>query len=248
MSEDVVARIEIARRFCGPPQSGNGGYVGGLLAETLEGEGAAAVRLFAPPALEQSLEIRATDDGRRALFDGGTKLAEARRIELDLEVPPAPDFAGAELAAKSFRGFDDLVFPKCFVCGFQRPAGDGLRIFPGAREDGVTGFAAPWIPDANLVAKGADHVAPEFLWAALDCPGSFAFPQPEGRIVLLGEMRAELVGRVSAGERCVLSSWYVERDGRKHFSGSAIFGEGGRFVGRAMGVWIELAPDAVPRS
>ena len=243
---DVLARIEIARRFCGPPQSGNGGYVAGRLAETLDGEGAAAVRLFAPPALEKPLDVVADGDDR-LLVDGDQRVALARRVELDLEVPPAPAFAAAERAAESFRGFEDPIFPTCFVCGYQRPEGDGLRIFPGALAD-REGFAAPFLPDATLVGPDGDHVADEFLWAALDCPGAFCFPQPEGRIVLLGEMQAELFERVRPGERLVASSWYVEKDGRKHLTGSALHAEGGVLVGRAKGVWIEIAPDAVPRS
>ncbi len=251
----ALARFEVARRFCGPPQSGNGGYVAGRLAATLDGEGAAAVRLFAPPALEKPLHVVAEGDAR-TLMDGDQRVAHARRIELALDVPAPPDFAAAERAAESFRGYDELIFPRCFVCGFQRPVGDGLRIFPGALADG-DGFAAPFVPDASLLreerlgeersGEDGEHVAVEFLWAALDCPGAFSFPQPEGRIVLLGEMQAEILGRVRPGDRLVASSWYVEKDGRKHVTGSALHDEGGAVVGRAKGLWIELAPDAVPR-
>lgn len=240
-----VARIEIARRFCGPPRSGNGGYVAGRLAATLDGAGAAAVRLHAPPPLETPLDI-AAEGAERVLMDGDQQVARARRIELDLDVPPPPDFATAEKAAASFRGFDELIFPQCFVCGFQRPVGDGLRIFPGARSD-ADGFAAPFVPDASLVDDSGTDVDDAFLWAALDCPGAFSFPQPEGRIVLLGEMQAELARRVRPGERLVASSWYVAAEGRKHVTGSALHDEDGRRVGCAKGLWIELAPDAVPR-
>jgi hypothetical protein len=104
------------------------------------------------------------------------------------------------------------------------------------------------VPDASLAGADGDRVADAFLWAALDCPGAFAFPQPEGRIILLGELQARLDDSVRVGERCVLTSWYLERDGRKHLTGSALHGEDGRCVGCAKGIWIELAPDAVPRS
>jgi hypothetical protein len=234
------------RRFCGPPQSGNGGYVAGRLAAALPGTGAAAVRLFSPPPLERHLEIREEGEGV-ALFDGDARVAHARRVGLELDAPAPPDFEAAVRAAERYRGFEDPIFPTCFVCGYERGEGDGLRIFAGEREDGA-GFAAPWIPDASLVAPGSDRVAPEFLWAALDCPGAFAFPQPEDRIILLGELQVALDDGVRAGERCVLTSWYLARDGRKHLTGSALHGEEGRCVGRARGIWIEIAPDAVPRS
>ena len=45
--------LEIAERFCGPPNSGNGGYVCGLLAKHLTGT--VTVRLKAPPPLKTKL-------------------------------------------------------------------------------------------------------------------------------------------------------------------------------------------------
>lgn len=242
--------LEIDRRFCGPPRSANGGYVGGRLAAYLETEGAVAIRLFSPPPLDRRLVVRATDDGV-GLFDGDTIVAAVRPIELDLEAPPAPSFEEAARAAKDFRGFDAHVFPACFVCGHERGEGDGLRIFPGPANDRGSLFAAPWIPDVSLCdpPDSTDpNVLPEFLWAALDCPGAFSFPQPEGKILLLGEMQVELTGTLEAGERCVLASWYIRRDGRKHLTGSAVYAEDGRLAGRAKGIWIELDPEAVPRS
>ena len=43
--------IRIDRRFCGPPNSGNGGYVCGLLAAHIDG--GAEITLRVPPPLEQ---------------------------------------------------------------------------------------------------------------------------------------------------------------------------------------------------
>ena len=244
-----LENIEIARRFCGPPQSGNGGYVAGRLAkwvQTDEEMTAIAVRLFSPPPLETPLAVRASD-GRFGLFADETRVAEARAVALDLSPPDAPSCEAARRAAESFRGFTDLVFPKCFVCGYQREDGDGLRIFPGeSTRPGV--FAAPWIPDASVASAGSDHVATEFLWAALDCPGAFAFPQPEGKVVLLGEMQVLLTGDVRIGESCVLASWFIEQSGRKYSTGSALYNASGDCCGVAKGIWIEIEPDAVPRS
>ena len=238
----------IAQRFCGPPQSGNGGYVAGRLAEHLRAPRGVAVRLHAPPPLETALAVRAREDGVD-LFHGDTRLASARPVSVDLVPPAAPDFEAARRAAEGFRGFRELIFPRCFVCGFQRSEGDGLRIFPGDASSAADGslFAAPWVPDASLRRDEADVVRHEFLWAALDCPGAFSFPQPEGRVVLLGEMRVRIDADVAVGERCVLTSWYVEGDGRKHVTGSAIHGETGECRGLARGTWIEIDPASVPR-
>jgi hypothetical protein len=65
------------------------------------------------------------------------------------------------------------------------------------------------------------------LWAVLDCPGSFTFPQPAGEAIVLGEFQAQLFGEVSAGERCVLVAWQVASQGRKHHTATALFGDSG---------------------
>lgn len=240
--------IEIPRRFRGPPRSGNGGYVAGRLAsfvETSADTPAVAVRLAAPPPLERRLAVR-EEDGRIALFDGDDPVAHARATALTLAPPPAPRFEQAERAAKSFRGFEEHVFPGCFVCGHERADGDGLRIFPGpADPDGL--FAAPWIPDASLREAASELVPAPFVWAALDCPGAFCFPQPEGRVILLGELQLRSLAPVSIGERCVVTSWPIEQDGRKHRTGSALHGEDGACRAYAQGIWIEVDPEYVPR-
>lgn len=240
--------IVVADRFCGPPQSGNGGYVGGRLAEFVD-SAAVAVRLYRSPPLEKTLTIR-REAGGATLLDEGQPVAEARPTQLDLVAPAAPSFEEAERASRAFRGFREHVFPKCFVCGPERGPGDGLRIFPGAHAEGEL-FAAPWIPDASLLAdddqaRTSRRVAKEFLWAALDCPGAFSFPQPEGKVVLLGEMKVALSGDVAVGERCVLASWQVAAEGRKHSTGSAIYGADGDCRGVALGLWFEVEPASVP--
>jgi hypothetical protein len=68
----VTHAISIPARFCGPPQSGNGGYVCGRLASFIGGPG--AVRLKAPPPLEVELRVE-TDEGTARLFHGSTLIA-----------------------------------------------------------------------------------------------------------------------------------------------------------------------------
>ncbi|MGR6999796.1 hypothetical protein ACU686_19670 [Yinghuangia aomiensis] len=54
-----------------------------------------------------------------------------------------------------------------------RTEGDGLRLFPGLlpQQPGTT--ATPWVPDASLADADGARVRPEFVWAALDCPGGW---------------------------------------------------------------------------
>ena len=231
--------LRIDRRFRGPPESGNGGYVCGRLARFVDA-GAVAVRLRRPPPLERELEVRASEAGV-ALFAGDELLAEARPAQVAIELPAPPSHAEAEAASRRFRGYASHWFPACFVCGPERDASDGLRIFPGPLE--TRGLVAcPWVPDASLASAGGP-VAPEFLWAALDCPGAFTFPEPAAGAVLLGELRVALSGSVAPGEPCVLAAWELAREGRKHHTATVLFGASGDCRGVALGIWLE-----VPRS
>lgn len=211
----------------------------GRLARFLD-EAAVAVRLRVPPPLETPLEVRRSSTGV-ALFDRDVLVAEARATSVALEPPQPPTFEEAEAASHGFRGFGSHWFPTCFVCGPERDAGEGLRIFPGPIE-GRDLVAAPWIPDPSLAASDGP-VPAEFLWAALDCPGAFAFPEPREAAVLLGELQVALTGHVSAGERCVLVAWELAREGRKHLTATALFGETGACRGLGLGTWIEVARD-----
>jgi hypothetical protein len=180
-----------------------------------------------------------TDAGLE-LKAGDTLLAQGRRAEPTLELPEPPTFAAAERASQTFRAYDDHPLPRCFVCGIDRAPGDGLRIFPGPVK-GRPLVAAPWVPERSLATEEGE-VRPEFLWSALDCPGAFTFPQIERGVVLCGELAVSLTGRVIAGQRHVVTGWELGREGRKHFTGTAIFSEAGACCGYARAIWIEV-PD-----
>ena len=262
MSElEPTGAITIARRFRGPAESGNGGYVCGRFAERLvPAPRAARVRLRVPPPLERPLVVEAAAGEARLRVDGadGALVAEARALDVDVSgllaiAPVPPSFAEAAGAAHGFRGFHRHPYPGCFVCGPERAEGDGLRIFPGPLV-GRPGVAAPWIPDASLAAPGTavgsgGRVGPEFVWAALDCPGGFAFPLASDRAILLGELAVERRGDVHVGERCVVLGWEIGTEGRRHFVATALFGEDGACRGVARATWFEVpatAADAVP--
>lgn len=225
--------LVIPHRFRGPPESGNGGWVAGRLAAHLEGP--ATVRLHAPPPLDAPLQL--TGDGEAIeLSDGERLLARACPAKaFDLAVPPAPSFDEALDAQPGYLGFTWNLLGGCFVCGTGREPGDGLRVFAAPLGDGV---AAAWRPDASLVGPDG-RVEPAFLWAALDCPGAFAIPDPPGAC-LLGEISGEIVGAVDVDEPCVVLGWALGREGRKRFTGTALFGADGALRGHTRAVWIEI--------
>ncbi len=232
--------IVIARRFNGPPDSANGGYACGCLASRIGST--ARVTLRQPPPLETPLDVVRDGECVR-LTAGGALIAEAEPAGLELDVPPAPSFARAEaaMAMPGFPGFRNHELPTCFVCGTHREAGDGLCIFPGPvaeRDDGL--LACPWTPEPGLMdAEG--RVRPEFLWAALDCPGAFAVQWAEqGGLCLLGRLTARIDERPRADEPCIVAGWPLGRDGRKRFAGTAVYTQDGHCLARASAVWIEL--------
>ena len=237
--------IQIKRRFCGPPESGNGGYVCGLLGEALRQTAqhdsihAATVRLFLPPPLQQDLALQ-VENGRAQLLADEQLVAQGWADVLDLECPPPPSFDQAQAAAQHCSGFTQHPFPGCFVCGPDRDEGDGLRIFPGPLPD-TTAVAAPWMADASLEGERCGLVDPVFIWAALDCTSAFPMlPAGEGKALVLGQMSVRIDGDVRVGEPCVMLGWPLARDGKKHFAASAVIGEHGAVIAVAKATWIEV--------
>lgn len=227
----MTTTVTIPTRFCGPPSTGNGGYVAGILATAFDGP--VEVTLRKPPPLDRSLQIEPGPPTR--LHAGADVVAEARQAPLDVDVPPVPTFESAETIACAFAGFTRHAFPGCFVCGPHRSPGDGLRIFPG-RLPGSGVVAAPWVPDASLADEDG-RVLPEILWAALDCPGFFAAAD-DGETAVLGRITAEVDATITAGERCVVVGWPLGRAGRKLHAGTAVVDASGTVRGRSLQTWI----------
>ncbi len=169
------------------------------------------------------------EDDRRhlELRDGGALVAEAALTELELELPEPVAFDDASAAALP-EGDKESAFPQCFVCGWSRD--DGLGIYAGPVE-GRDVVAATWTPRS-------DHVAPEFVWAALDCPGAYAVRGGERGMPVLGRLTAKVEHLPHAGERCVVMAWPLGDEGRKLYAGTAIFGEDARVLGSARATWI----------
>ena len=229
-----MATLTIARRFRGPAQSANGGYFAGCVAAHVAQT--VTVRLLRPPPLDAPLEVQTLPDGTIAITHANEQIGSARPAHLTLSAPRAPAYFEAVEASRRYAGFKHHRFPTCFVCGTERPRGDGLRIFAGPLPERAL-VAAPWVPDASL-EQGDGKVRPEFMSAALDCPGYYAV-SPEDRMMLLGEFTAHVNRRVHVGERCTVIGWALESDGRKHTAGTAVFGEDGALCGSARALWIE---------
>ena len=234
-----VEIISIAPRFCGPPGSGNGGYVAGMLAN--HASRPVRVRLRKPPPLSAALMVRHHGEDKLELVRDGELIAQAEPFEIDIAAPAPPTYMEALNASRAYAGFHGHPFPNCFVCGPQRARGDGLRIFAGPLAD-RNAVAGPWMADESLGAADG-KVCTEFMWAALDCPGYFA-ASSDARPMLLGEIAVRIERRVHVAEPCVVLAWRLGGDGRKHNVGTALYDEDGECCARALATWIELAAGA----
>jgi hypothetical protein len=213
--------IVIERRYRGPDESGNGGYSAGRFALAHGGD-VVEVTLRLPPPLETPLELA---DGR--VLAGGEVVAEVRDAELGVTAPDHVSFGDAAAAASPDLG---SPFPNCFVCGHARGE-DGLHIHAGQVEDRPV-YAAPW-------TVSDDTVGPEFVWAALDCPGAYATGVPGRGTVVLGQLTARVDRVPRAGEECVVVARHLGSDGRKHGALTALFTASGELLGLARALWIE---------
>jgi hypothetical protein len=225
--------VTFPRRFCGPPDSANGGYTAGTLAELVNGP--AEVTLRRAPPLDRALTVDRTGDLVH-LLDGEDLIADAVPTTVDVEAPAAVDFAQAQAARLSspMRDRDRHPFPSCFACGPDRHESDGLRLFAG-RVPGTDLYATTWTPTETDTP---------IVWAALDCPSSAPIyldddaPPPN----VLGRIAARIDHEPRPGAPHVIMSWLLARDGRKMFSGCAIYDADSRVCAIARATWIQLKP------
>lgn len=227
--------VTIDRRFRGPSDSGNGGYVCGLLASragAAVGGPAAVVTLRKPPPLETPMSLVSDGDGAVRLLDGETLVAEAARSMLDVDPVEPVTVERARAAQDDYAGLHKHPFPECFVCGPERDAGDGLRLFPGRLGDGRT--ACTWSVADEFAGR------PEVVWAALDCPGGWS-AEIEGRPMVLGRMTGLILDTPKPGEECVVMGRLLGEEGRKTWTSTTAYGTDGRELGRAHATWIMVS-------
>jgi hypothetical protein len=236
--------LVIPTRFCGPPDSGNGGYVCGRIAEYLSDR--VTVTLRKPPPMATLMAVERDGEGSVRVLNGGNLVAEAISTPDGpaAELPAPVSIAEARAAASRCRlraHPEEHPFPTCFVCGLDREPSDGLHILVGPVE-GRDLSADLWYPDEAL--GGPDgNLRSEFLWAALDCAsgvGALGNAALGGPPFVLGRFAVDQLGPVKAGEPHVVVGWRVAQEGRKLLAGSALFTASGQAVGVARATWIRL--------
>jgi hypothetical protein len=213
--------VVIARRFRGPAESGNGGYSAGAIA-LAAGGGERVVTLRLPPPLERPLHVEGA--------------AATDRDALVAQVEPAyvavdpPGFVSWDAAAAAEQPDLSSPFPECFVCGHAR--GDDALHIHAAPVPGTDVVAATW-------TVREDTTGPEFVWAALDCPGAYAVMATRRGTVVLGRLAVRVDRVPAAGERCVVVGRALASDGRKHGAATALYTDAGELLAVGEATWIE---------
>ncbi|WP_107704545.1 hypothetical protein [Nocardioides allogilvus] len=256
---EIPDQLLVPRRFCGPPDSGNGGWTAGALAthlalacpENRAGEWPTVeVSLRQPPPLDSPMLLTEQDGVTSASF-GGVVIASARRLPDEGEPaladvdPVGPDEARA--AEATYAGHRFHPFPTCFACGTGREEGDGLRIFPGV----VSGerVAATWRPHPSLNEDYHTYVdtparaSVAATWAALDCVGGWAGDLTD-RLMVLGRMTARIDTLPVIGEEHVVVGAKRGAEGRKTFTSATLYDADSRIVASAEHIWIAVDPAA----
>ncbi len=250
----------VPQRFCGPRDSGNGGWTAGSMAaldasaqpddSRHHGWPTIEVSLRQPPPLDTAMDVTEADGTLTATHGDGI-VAVAHRVERALTEVERVDADVAAAASSSYPGHSFHPFPTCFACGTSRDEGDGLRIFPGKTGDGPLGHrvAATWTPDPSLGADGSTdgpdaqdvRASVAATWAALDCVGGWAGDLTE-RLMVLGRMTARVDTLPVIGEPHVVVGEGRGQDGRKTFSAATLYDAAGRVVATAEHIWIAVDP------
>ena len=173
--------------------------------------------------------------------DGDTLICEARAGSVaHLVPPPAPaDWAGVMRRGETGGSAADSDFHDCIVCGRGRAVGDGLRVF-GEPGPGAGRALSCYVPHAAH-ADTTGRIRPEFIWGTLDCPGAWAAQDPDDwRPALTGRMTARVIEPPRVGERCAVVGWKIGEDGRKLYSGTALYTEQGRLCALGHCTWMVL--------
>jgi hypothetical protein len=236
--------IIIAPGFNGPRLSGNGGYVSGMLAakftEKMGGDGAVEITLRAPIPIGRNLALVREGDALM-MKDGDTLVCEARAGTVaHLKPPPAPaDWADVMRRGEQGGSPADGEYGTCLVCGRGRAAGEGLRVWGTSGPQPGYSLSC-YLPHANH-ADGSGRIRPEFVWGTLDCPGAYAAQDgSDMRPALTGRMTAKVIEPPKVGERCAVVGWRIGAEGRKLYSGTALYTESGRLCALGTCTWIVL--------
>ena len=106
--------------------------------------------------------------------------------------------------------------------------------------------ASPWTPSDDWLGEDG-QVRPEFVWAVLDCPASFAPLVDDASFIgMLGRLTVEIHRPTPMDEPHLIIAWPIEVNGRKHRTAAALLSATGdvRAVAEALLIELDELPGA----
>ena len=215
----ALARLVLDPRFNGPPSTANGGYACGAFGELVDGP--AEVSLLSPPPLGVPLGIQFPPDGgvrssptaRRSPARGrSTRSTSSRRCGPRSPMRARP--RGAIPATGATRCSPTAT--SAARAATTGSASTSARCAATPTSTPPSSSPTPRCPNRDGV------VAPDIVWAALDCPSyTPALWDPE-RPSLLARLAVERLDCVEVGEPVIAVGWHLATEGRKHHTASAL--------------------------
>ena len=233
--------LTIPARFCGPPGSGNGGYVCGRIAAYLEGQ--VTVTLRRPAPLATPLAVERGGDSSSA----SATAAPDSRGSLLAGQPGAGDTGPGLNGGSSHGGRPRALLRRsglpCLLCLRDGPPARGRAADLPRTVAGRPLWAAPWTPDPS-VTDASGRVRPEVLWGGAglsqrDRRGRGRRPGP-GHCDPARPDDGQPGGAARGRQQYRVIAWPGERDGRKLTAGSALLGPGGQVLAAARTVWLTV--------
>ena len=243
---DMSDVVVIDPRFHSWDGVAHGGYVAGLVGGRVGTNAEVTLRQAAP--FDVPLSIGGNGDGEIALTLEDAVIARGGPSEPNVDLPEPVSFKTATKLEWNHDTLNEHPTPHCFCCGYERAKGDGLRVFPAPIPGRPLGqVVAPWVPDAAFAGPDG-ALRPEFVWAALDCPGFWGMALSISHMpnVITIRLAATLNGTIKADVRHVVMGWPISHHGRKFLCGSAIFGPDGDVLAAGRATWLRVnaLPDA----
>ena len=191
----VSETFTVPARFCGPPESGNGGWTSGHLAALVavtDGSPAASVRLRTPPPLDRAMAVRhggarhGGGHGRRRAGRVGAAGRRARPRRRFPRPPPSPRPRPSPTAT-----------PACTTTR-SRPASPAASTATRATRCACAPARSTTAPAGTPLPGCRARSTGRMVWAALDCPGA-GRPASGGRPMVLGTMTARVLAAARGG-------------------------------------------------
>jgi len=231
----------IEKRYNGPPDSANGGYVAGLMTNFVDGD--YEITLKAPPPLEKDLRLIIDKDNNLELRNEELIIATGVPVNFDIKYPFPVGFKNA-IEPTKLSPLRKMNTNTCFGCGCR--AG-GLNLFSGIvkkHESDKMTITTVEITDefSDKFVDDSGNITKEIIWTLLDCPGAHtSMLYDPDIIVLLGRMAVHIVKPIPVNQQYYVVAWQTgEIERRKHFTSTALYSVDDELYAYSKQIFIEL--------